>query len=130
MCGIGGFSFCLEATPGKDILYKILDKIKHRGPDDTGIYEDQDNKVGLVHTRLSIQDLSPLGHQPMLGKDGQVALVFNGEIYNFPELRLDLINKGVKFFSRTALLRSFFSLFIEVSPFPSFRSATIYQAYP
>lgn len=97
MCGIGGFSFCLEATPKKDILYKILDKIKHRGPDDIGIYEDQDNKVGLVHTRLSIQDLSLLGHQPMLGKDGQVALVFNGEIYNFPELRLDLINKGVKF---------------------------------
>ena len=97
MCGIGGFSFSLETTSSKEILSKILNKISHRGPDDQGIYEDFGNKVGLAHTRLSIQDLSSLGHQPMLSDDKKIALVFNGEIYNFSELRAYLEEKGVKF---------------------------------
>lgn len=101
MCGIGGFSFASETLLTKNILFKILNKIKHRGPDDDGIYENHNNKVGLVHSRLSIQDLSPLGHQPMLSSDGKVVLVFNGEIYNFQELRSDLISKGVKFSSNS-----------------------------
>jgi asparagine synthase (glutamine-hydrolysing) len=112
MCGIGGFSLSLETSSSKDILTKILNKINHRGPDDKGIYEDCNNKVGLAHTRLAIQDLSSLGHQPMLSKDGQIVLVFNGEIYNFPELRNDLIAKGVKFngYSDTEVL---LNLYIE-----------------
>ena len=97
MCGIGGFSLSSKTALSKDILNKILNKIKHRGPDDCGIYEDHNNQIGLVHTRLSIQDLSSLGHQPMLSKNNQIALVFNGEIYNFRELRSELISKGVKF---------------------------------
>jgi asparagine synthase (glutamine-hydrolysing) len=101
MCGIGGFSFSLKTPLVKDILFEILDKIKHRGPDDNGTYEDPDNKMGLVHSRLSIQDISSLGHQPMISKDGKVVLVFNGEIYNFRELRADLIEKGVKFNSHS-----------------------------
>ncbi len=97
MCGIGGFSLSSKTALSKDILNKILDKIKHRGPDDCGIYEDHNNQIGLVHTRLSIQDLSSLGHQPMLSKNNQIALVFNGEIYNFRELRSELLSEGIKF---------------------------------
>jgi len=97
MCGIGGFSLSSKTALSKDILNKILNKIKHRGPDDCGIYEDHNNQIGLVHTRLSIQDLSSLGHQPMLSKNNQIALVFNGEIYNFRELRSELLSEGIKF---------------------------------
>ena len=71
--------------------------MSHRGPDDSGTFEDPEHMVGLVHTRLSILDLSPSGHQPMISKDGRVALVFNGEIYNFNELRADLEVSGHKF---------------------------------
>jgi len=97
MCGIGGFSFSLETQSAKDLLNQILEKIKHRGPDDSGIYEEPNKKLGLVHARLSIQDLSSFGHQPMLSEDSQIVIVFNGEIYNFKELRNDLLEKGVKF---------------------------------
>ena len=97
MCGIGGFSFSLETESAKDLLSQILKKIKHRGPDDSGIYEEPNKKVGLVHARLSIQDLSSFGHQPMLSEDSQIVIVFNGEIYNFKELRNDLLEKGVQF---------------------------------
>ena len=97
MCGIGGFSLSSKTALSKDILNKILNKIKHRGPDDCGIYEDHINQIGLVHTRLSIQDLSSFGHQPMLSKNNQIALVFNGEIYNFRELRSELLSEGIKF---------------------------------
>lgn len=97
MCGIGGFSLSSKTALSKNILNKILNNIKHRGPDDCGTYEDHNNQIGLVHTRLSIQDLSSHGHQPMLSKNNQIALVFNGEIYNFRELRSELISEGIKF---------------------------------
>ena len=61
--------------------------LAHRGPDDAGSFEDFQNGLGLGHTRLAILDLSPLGHQPMVSDDGRVILVFNGEIYNFHQLR-------------------------------------------
>ena len=101
MCGMGGFSFSSKTSFAKDILFEILDKIKQRGPDDNGTYEDHNNKVGLVHARLSIQDISSLGHQPMISMDGKIVLVFNGEIYNFRELRADLVAEGVKFNSHS-----------------------------
>ena len=101
MCGMGGFSFSSKTSFAKDILFEILDKIKQRGPDDNGTYEDHNNKLGLVHARLSIQDISSLGHQPMISMDGKIVLVFNGEIYNFRELRADLIAEGVKFNSHS-----------------------------
>lgn len=69
----------------------------HRGPDGSGLYVNKTAGIGLGHTRLSILELSPLGHQPMLSDDGQVALVFNGEIYNFRELRKELKVKGYFF---------------------------------
>ena len=93
MCGLVGYSGNFQ----KDDLISGVAKLNHRGPDDNGIFIDNKNDVGLGHTRLSIQDLSALGHQPMLSEDGNIALVFNGEIYNFKELKKDLINKGYKF---------------------------------
>ena len=90
MCGIIGFqgSFTREA------LALGLRSIRHRGPDDSGIYLAPDASVGLGHARLSIIDLSPLGHQPMADASGTVQLVFNGEIYNYRELRRELESRG------------------------------------
>lgn len=97
MCGIAGYLG--KAGDPLDTAALRLSKsaLQHRGPDDSGIYEEHNDCLGLVHTRLSILDLSPLGHQPMLSEDGRVALVFNGEIYNFLQLRTELENQGCVF---------------------------------
>jgi asparagine synthase (glutamine-hydrolysing) len=93
MCGIIGVSGnFLESD-----LQQATLKLNHRGPDDSGTYYNEEKKIGLGHTRLSIIDLSTLGHQPMISEDKSVILVFNGEIYNFKSLRLDLEKKGHKF---------------------------------
>jgi len=101
MCGIGGFSLSVNENFYKNELDEIISRIDHRGPDDKGFYENQKYSIGLVHTRLSIQDPSSLGHQPMISEDKNIVLVFNGEIYNFIELRSELIKKGVKFKSNS-----------------------------
>lgn len=101
MCGIGGFFLSTDFILAKDTLTKILKKINHRGPDDNGLFEGNNSRIGLAHTRLSIQDLSKLGHQPMVSKDQKIVLVFNGEIYNFKELRTELFSKGVNFNSNS-----------------------------
>ncbi|MBP7906199.1 MAG: asparagine synthase (glutamine-hydrolyzing) [Alphaproteobacteria bacterium] len=75
--------------------------LAHRGPDDSGLFEDHARGVGLAHTRLSILDLSPLGRQPMLSDDGRVALALDGEIYNCRELRAELESQGYTFRSRS-----------------------------
>lgn len=75
--------------------------LAHRGPDDEGRFVDEEAGVGLLHRRLSIIDLSPLGHQPMPNEDGSAVLCFNGEIYNFGALRPELEAKGHVFRSRT-----------------------------
>lgn len=93
MCGIAGFSGKLESS----LLESSLRLLDHRGPDDSGIFISESSGVGLGHTRLSILDPSPLGHQPMASEDGQVILVFNGEIYNFRELRSELQDSGYQF---------------------------------
>ncbi len=72
-------------------------KIVHRGPDDAGYFHRSEQGIGLAHRRLSIIDLSATGHQPMLDASGQVAIVFNGEIYNFRELRSELESGGHTF---------------------------------
>lgn len=102
MCGIAGYSVSTEhsgpaALSGSQSLRDASDALSHRGPDDAGVYEDLTAGIGLAHRRLSIVDLSPLGHQPMLSPDGRVVLVYNGEIYNFLELRRDLEARGVTF---------------------------------
>ena len=93
MCGIIGISGQLDVAA----LRAGTAAIEHRGPDDTGVFFDVQSQIGLGHTRLSIVELSELGHQPMLSPDGQVALVFNGEIYNFRELRAELELSGCTF---------------------------------
>jgi asparagine synthase (glutamine-hydrolysing) len=75
--------------------------LQHRGPDDAGICISTDQQAALAHTRLSILDLSPAGHQPMSTSDGRYSITFNGEIYNFQQLRQNLIDQGEKFHSQT-----------------------------
>lgn len=94
MCGIAGYLYSPGVTPSSSSLGSALVALGHRGPDDSGLFEDYLHRVGLAHTRLSICDLSSLGHQPMFSNDGRVALVFNGEIYNFRELRAELAANG------------------------------------
>ena len=92
MCGILGLS-----GDNLDRLSVANDLLAHRGPDDFGVFVDCAARIGLAHRRLSIVDLSPLGHQPMLGADNAVVLVFNGEIYNYQELRAELLANGYSF---------------------------------
>jgi len=73
----------------------------HRGPDDSGLWRSRDGSLALSHRRLSIVDLSSLGHNPMLWDDGRLAITFNGEIYNFRDLRAELERDGVRFRSQT-----------------------------
>ncbi len=93
MCGIVGFSG--EGTAAG--LEAAMQVIAHRGPDDSGMFFDPEPAVGLGHVRLSIIDVSSLGHQPMEALGGSVQLVFNGEIYNYRELRRELEATGASF---------------------------------
>jgi len=93
MCGIIGYSGRFTHGALQDGVRAIC----HRGPDDSGAFFDDGAAVGLGHARLSIIDLSPLGHQPMEALEGAVQLVFNGEIYNYRELRAELEAKGHTF---------------------------------
>ena len=88
MCGILGYF----GQFNRAALAVGLHRISHRGPDDSGTMFDDAASVGLGHRRLSILDLSPLGHQPMSSPDGKVSLIFNGEIYNFKVIDLQLRN--------------------------------------
>ncbi len=97
MCGITGISYASNTTFDRSSLLSSLTALHHRGPDDSGVFEDQVSGIGLAHARLSILDLSPAGHQPMLSPNGKVVLVFNGEIYNFQELRDELKAIGHSF---------------------------------
>jgi len=99
MCGIAGI-FNLDGRPASPvILRKMTDAIAHRGPDGEGFYTD--SFVGLGHRRLSIIDLSAAGHQPMVSTSQQVVLSYNGEVYNFQELRIELESLGYQFHSKT-----------------------------
>ena len=75
--------------------------LSHRGPDDSGVWFNPENHIGLAHTRLSIIDLSPSGHQPMWDTTNTVVIIFNGEIYNYRELKEQLLKQGYRFNSRT-----------------------------
>ena len=92
MCGIAGL--WTRGSPDPALLTRMATAIVHRGPDDAGVWIDSDAGLGLAHRRLSIVDLSPHGHQPMLSSDGRFALSFNGEIYNHPALRGTLDAEG------------------------------------
>lgn len=99
MCGIAGFSTRNFADANESHLNAMGDTIRHRGPDASGVYLNE--HVGLCHRRLAIIDLSEAGVQPMYSADKQVVIVFNGEIYNYLELREELINEGYTFTSET-----------------------------
>ncbi|MBI5629279.1 MAG: asparagine synthase (glutamine-hydrolyzing) [Elusimicrobia bacterium] len=100
MCGFVGL---LYKDAGRSVssreLEPLLAAIRHRGPDDQGIYVDR--HFGMTHARLSILDLSPLGRQPMESPDGRLVLAYNGEVYNFQELRRELEATGCRLKSRS-----------------------------
>ena len=95
MCGIAGFSGEFDEA----LLGRMGAAMAHRGPDDAGTWFDPRNGVGLAHRRLSIIDLSERGHQPMWDATGAVGIVYNGELYNFRELRSELVSQGFAFLS-------------------------------
>lgn len=103
MCGITGIINYGSQNQeiSESILKKMTNIIRHRGPDDEGIWISQDRVCGLGFRRLSIIDLSSAGHQPMTTADGRFTIVFNGEIYNHLNLRQELESKGYKYKSRT-----------------------------
>ena len=110
MCGISGWLLRRGEWRDQTELEAVSRAISHRGPDDHGLYFDRERGVALAHNRLSIIDLSAAGHQPMLSEDGKFVLVYNGELYNFLELRRELEGLGHQFRTRTdseVVLRSF-----------------------
>ncbi|HYW71427.1 MAG TPA: hypothetical protein VE961_10345 [Pyrinomonadaceae bacterium] len=100
MCGITGY-FNLAANQTQDQMHHLLEQmtnqIRHRGPDDAGVWVDPGVGVALGFRRLAILDLSPNGHQPMASADGRYVIVFNGEVYNFRDLRAELEQAGREF---------------------------------
>ena len=91
MCGISGIVFKnRQRLPIEEIGDKMNKALYHRGPDDNGIWTNQNEGILLNHTRLSINDLTTAGKQPMVSYNSRYVLTFNGEIYNFKELRKEL----------------------------------------
>lgn len=96
MCGIAGI---VSRVPfnDRDLLVSMRDTMFHRGPDDAGSWWSDDRRIGFAHRRLAIIDLSPAGRQPMRNADGTVWITFNGEVYNYRELRDELTRRGHRF---------------------------------
>lgn len=99
MCGICGYIGTKEIS--SEQLWEMNNLMKHRGPDDGGIlqFRQGDFEVGIAQRRLSILDLSELGHQPMISGDGRYIIAYNGEVYNFTEIRKNLEEDGYVFYS-------------------------------
>jgi asparagine synthase (glutamine-hydrolysing) len=102
MCGIvGAFHFSRADPVSHELLIRLRETMHHRGPDDEGIWINEDCKVGFGHRRLSIVDLSPEGRQPMTTEDGSLVITFNGEIYNHLSYRTQLEKRGHRFRSHS-----------------------------
>ena len=99
MCGIAGIIVTDPVNLNHSDLMSLATRLAHRGPDGEGIFLNSSGTVGLIHRRLAIIDISEHGHQPMNSKDGTYTIVFNGEIYNFIELRVELEALGSIFCS-------------------------------
>jgi asparagine synthase (glutamine-hydrolysing) len=100
MCGIAGFVDRSKTSSADQLAMRVTamtDAISYRGPDDSGLWVDPEAGVALGHRRLAILDLSAEGHQPMISHGGDLVMIFNGEIYNFQELRKDLESAGDRF---------------------------------
>lgn len=102
MCGIAG-SLNSKTSPSitDEVATRLRGSLRHRGPDDSGLWRSADGQACFIHTRLSILDLSAAGHQPMTLPGGRFTITFNGEIYNFQELREQLLARGVTFRTQT-----------------------------
>ncbi len=100
MCGLAGSITLSPALPPPELddLEAMVASLRHRGPDECGFYRDQ--RAALGHARLSIIDLAT-GQQPLAGEDDRVWVVFNGEIYNYVELRKELVAHGHRFRTRS-----------------------------
>ena len=97
MCGFVGFfgGVASHGQVGDEAILKCMaDTIIYRGPDDAGYWCDVDHRVALGHRRLSVVDLSSQGHQPMVSTCGRYVIAFNGEVYNFEEIRTELKKSG------------------------------------
>lgn len=108
MCGIAGYLQFDGDSASPVLLRRMGDAIAHRGPDGEGVFID--GSLGLTHRRLAIIDTSPAGHQPMATEDGRYIITYNGEVFNFQELRIELEALGWGFRSRTdteVVLKSF-----------------------
>src|SRR5438270_13013109 len=92
MCGIAGVLGGEKIDAGT--VGRMTSVLAHRGPDDEGVWTDAKAGIGLGHRRLSIVDLSPAGHQPMVSPSGRFVITFNGEIYNHGDLRRQLLAEG------------------------------------
>lgn len=90
MYGFTGYLSITKPNNTVDFLQCMGKSITHRGPDDSGVWCDNEAGIGLAHRRLSIVELSPAGHEPMLSGSGRYVLAFNGEIYNHLALRVEL----------------------------------------
>ncbi len=104
MCGIAGLAALTTQSSRVRLVERargMAECLAHRGPDDAGAWESADGRVALAHRRLAIVDLSPLGHNPMPWDNGRLQITFNGEIYNFLELRAELEAAGHRFRSHT-----------------------------
>jgi asparagine synthase (glutamine-hydrolysing) len=102
MCGISGvYNFKNSRIVGEAEVIKMRDSLIHRGPDDAGVFISPDKKIGFGSRRLKIIDLSAAGHMPMTDWGKRAWITFNGEVYNFRELRKDLEGRGYKFNSHT-----------------------------
>jgi asparagine synthase (glutamine-hydrolysing) len=100
MCGITGFfdpCFSLQTDAYCQIISRMSDTLYHRGPDDSGIWLDKSKGIGFGFRRLAILDLSPAGHQPMESANEQYVIIFNGEVYNYDEIRQELLTHGHTF---------------------------------
>lgn len=94
MCGIVGY-WTSDKTPDRQVIQKMAKTIKYRGPDDGGVWCDDIQGVVFAHRRLAVIDLSPNGHQPMTSHTGRYIITYNGEIYNFSDLRKQLDEQGL-----------------------------------
>jgi asparagine synthase (glutamine-hydrolysing) len=109
MCGIAG----VVNWGDSETLARMTHIQAHRGPDDAGLWEQHfpdGTWVGLGNRRLAIIDLSPAGHMPMSNENGTIWIIYNGEVYNFPELRQELLAKGRTFRSNTLIPMLSFTL--------------------
>jgi asparagine synthase (glutamine-hydrolysing) len=96
MCGIVGIASA-DPVSSPEVLAAMRDTLRHRGPDDEGLWWSPDRRLGLGHRRLAILDLSPTGHQPMADPTGRLRISYNGELYNHIDLRGELEGKGHRF---------------------------------